>query len=904
MQVDSKARGSNSIKVTEHHNEANNITTQEARVKIEQPSSPDSLSSEKRDSTSSPGILEPPKLKNMKDPLPPTPQAAPNQDEDKEEEQDEENPYDLAETDRNGASGGNDNPVNQIRPPLPPIGSYAKVSRHPDNGGSVGKPVSSYAEVGEMRHTHSGRIRSSTEPIEPPPPLPPINKPRTLSGGDSGHIPLPPPLSSLEAIRNSVHSPLTEEEKVYDSLDDERDEMYESVPEDLKEELVGMNPSLPISVPPRSPKGVDSLSGSPSPTKLPSSLGSPDSPTFKKQSKKIKKKTRSESSAVEEDVHRPKMFLNRFRSSSASVTAGKKSKEGKRGETSLSSPDHLTPQFPPPTIPQFSESFNEDDEDDGMYDSVDPAQILDIKAKTASLPPPGNRSSHLFNPRVAEPLPEVPEDSGSNSKGAVMVMRERVTEQDDPNYDIVLGAAHGLQKANPQENEEYEEEDHYDTVQPRANPQDLTQSLPSHSYAKVTSHNSQSTCAPVNHDDRGYAVVDPDIVMRKRAASMGKQGSQSSIKLEGTSGESPYDKVKKEDDINEPPYDRVKKDDEIDEPPYDSVKKDDEIDEPPYDRVKKDDEIDEPPYDSVKKDDEIDEPPYDRVKKDYEIDRPPFNEVHENGCTDEAHCEGMEQNSDIVNGNDEEEQTQVSTKLDKPGYATVTGTKDADPDSPDRSGDNDHPSTPLFSFTTETVEVQDETYSLVNLDKKHEQRRKNKEQQNGEASDISLHVPGPSSPGSGDESCSSTPPLLPPVGDLGDMSEFIPPPVPSPLVDLSESISPNENLSQSEEDSNDTDPNCDVVEPVKSTALPTQNGTVTEPMNGPEIHSSADTDPKEDVKQLGNTELLQPASLPPETETPNIYDSLEPQQVTYDSLAPKVGSGTYDSLEKVVQNQS
>ena len=898
--------------------------TQEARVRLDQVS-PSTVSGDRPNSLSP--SEEAPKPKKTQNPLPPTPTI---KEEVNNEDDEEENPYDIAETDKN-RSPDTDNGLN-VSTPLATgrLGSYAKVSRH---SGSEGN---GYAEVIQVRHPPIGRVRSSTEPIEPLPPLPPVTKSRTLSGNETSHMPLPlpptgteeKPYDSIGNVGSEILRSIMDGEKVYDSLDNDDNEMYESVPEELKEELVGITQSVPL--PPRSPKEVESFSGTPSPTK-PVSEMCPDSPKSKKVLKKAAKKKNSNN---EDDSHKPKIsLLNRFRSSSTSPGMGKNKKD-KRAEFSLASPDHSHLSQPIP-LPPLDDN---DDNDDDMYDSVDPVQILDIKARSGSLPV-GLRSSMLFNPRFAEPLPEVPEDSGSGSKG-VLVTRDRHLENDDPNYDIVVGAMkEGISKE-----DESDEEDTYDVVRPReersiSNPQPP----PPHSYAKVTGHTPMTRGASVDHDDKGYAIVDPSIVMRKRAASLTKQKSEDTgssrvvnespydrVKVDGEEEETQYDEVKRDMVIDEPPYDKGSKDespnvespyDKVgkcyfdDEPPYDKVTKDespneeppydkgnidespneespnDKVgkcyfdDEPPYDKVTKDESPnEEPPYDKGNIDespneespyDKVgkcyfdDEPPYDKVTKDESPNKePPYDKETKEESLNEEPPYDKEPPYDRVESGRTDDIDRGST--DDPDYATVT-TKQLVVEEGNKQESSLLPST--FNFTTQTVQVEDVTYSHVDLAKKHSERKLKQEQLSAETANTSETI------STVEETNMSTLTSSP----IDEFSDSQPPPIPTYLIDSSGTISPEDidpsHDTVSSEVSNlhiaspeDVDPNYDTVglETIKPTNLHTNSESISP--NEHDIEISSTTGNK--VAAADHSEqLLSMDTL--SSEESHIYDNIE-----------------------------
>lgn len=802
---------SSNVQVTEHTNAITDSSTQEVRLQLGSVSSSSPISHSSPVRNDSVTSSDQPKSKKGNEPLPLPPDAQDLVVEQKP-------PYDSVRVSSEDKDNKNHNEdprkqsgdIEKARLP----GSYAKVTRHSDSDGVGYNPVSSYAEVREISRKQfypQSRLRSSTEPVEPIPPLPP-GKPRAFSSSESNQLPLPPtPLyldedeydDTYDSVRDDLKSSLLEKEKLYDSLDDDEneDEMYESVPDDLKEELlISHNRPAPIPVPPRSPKLQPGSTGSPSPTKVPSNLFSLDSPNarkmLKKQAKEAKRKTRSETTISEDEQHKPKLsFLHRIRSSSTSVVPVK---SRKRTDGSLISPEHPFPSIPPPPPPVES---NYEDES-GMYDSVTPSQRFhDVAKKSASLPP-GLRSSLLFSSRANEPLPEVPEDSGSASGGACLVKRDRTTEQEDPSYDTVNPGVFGRQN-DTEENEDDENEPSYDTVQihnefnpPQPDASSLPSCVPSHSYAKVTGHNPPSTDSIVNAE---YAVVDPNVVMRKRVASMSK---------------------KNDDGNSEPPYDRVK-----------------EGSDPPYDRVKT---TEDPPYDKVKKIDE--------TSKDEESGYDTVGTFSHNITSD------------------------LPIDEEDPGYDTVMICTDVQLPSMD----------PQIQPIPTNI---DDTYSHIDLIKKHEERRR-KEQGKELSTDEVNRSPSPLPP-------------IPPVGDLGDLSEFIPPPIPSPLHDIGDESSKENSLTPpplvlksntDDEDENEQEPDYDVINEV----MKNNEAIGTDKLEETSLHAGNVTPPNN---------LRQSTRSTSSSEGAPVYDSLEPQLTMYDSLDPKESSQQplYDSLQP--QNQ-
>ena len=206
---------------------------------------------------------------------------------------------------------------------------------------------------------------------------------------------------------------------------------------------------------------------------------------------------------------------------------------------------------------------------------------------------------------------------------------------------------------------------------------------------------------------------------------------------------------------------------------------------------------------------------------------------------------------------------------DELGSPTCTTTSESSV--PNHQGENvTAPSEPppVFNFTTESISVDDATYSHVDLAKKHKQR-KLKEQQQRNSTEIVAQtedIETASLTETGDKSSTppTSPPLLPPPCDSEDSSDH-PPPIPSPLVSSPRSNTPLD------DDDDDDDPNYDAVGPgfgkpsTERDEIDGNRTTVTS--NGVETH---------------------------------IYDCLEEQQQTYDSLEPASdGVPTYDSLEGV-----
>ena len=487
------------------------------------PTSPSALSNGDKDRSfslpSSPGHQSP--RRKLATPLPEVPNQEPNskqvpeqkpaekepkrKEEEEEEDEQEEDPYDYAKFDESVQREGIDSPSSAKSPPPPP-GGYAVVTRHSE--AQANRATANYSEVRQVGG--ASRSRSSTDPVAPPPP-PPVSHSavsRTYTeGGAHPPLPLPPRNFSTthdekDGMYDSIEN-LKKNKEIYDSLDNEDDnEMYESVPEDIKEEI------LSSSVPTRGPRYLENTPSpsSPSPTKVPRivTTGTPDSPKGKGRKGRLRPESTSEEG--DKGAHNRLSFLNRLRSSSTSAAVGGGKKDARKHDGMHSDHTHL-PALPLP--PEPNQLDNEDDDDD-TYDSVKPSLAA---GKSTTLPV---KSVGVFSSRVNEPLPEVPEDSGSGS-ASIVVQRDRVLDKSDPNYDTVR---------KEEEVEEGEEPD-YDTVNRGG----------SHNYAKVTSHG-EGVAPPIGHDSEGYARVDPQIIERKRTDSQSKRNEEEEEE------EDPYDRVK------------------------------------------------------------------------------------------------------------------------------------------------------------------------------------------------------------------------------------------------------------------------------------------------------------------------------------------------------------------------
>lgn len=452
-------------------------------------------------------------------------------DNDDDDEQDE-NPYDYAvvrgegEAGAAGIDGQPEVPPDSKRP-----GSYAKVTRHSDPPNGATDPNNPYAKVRDF----GNRNRSATDPVNPstnmPPPLP-----RTMTVASS-NLPLPlPPRDKDQEEEDDTYDSIDKINKKPEAYEDEGNGMYESVPEDLKESLVNTS-SSPIPIPPRSPRPPN-LDNTPSPTKRVAAETAPSgSPTTKKATKRDKKKgnrSDSASSPVNDDNQKKHFQLFGRKRSSSSTNVLPTPGKGK-GKKQQNSPEHVFRILTGPP-PGMDGSSGDQEPVAGSRESPD--RFAEAKKKAASLPREAhvNRTS-LYNPHVNEPLPEVPEDSGSGS--AAPVTRERVLEPADPSYDTVV-----TKLSSRHDEDEDEQEDNYDTVASlkQSRPALVRQSLlpPSLPNDRV-SDPLRIPVPPTPTDepepDAEYAVVDPSVIQRKRAASMNSKQTKES--------DPPYDRVKK-----------------------------------------------------------------------------------------------------------------------------------------------------------------------------------------------------------------------------------------------------------------------------------------------------------------------------------------------------------------------
>ena len=654
------------------------------------------------------------------------------------------------------------------------------------------------------------RGRSSTDPVEPglPSPVSPIPRSYTEKvSHDQLPLPLPPRnykeeeermYDSIEDLRRGNKK----QENTNDDLEDEGNEMYESVPEDFREELRSISsPVIPPTVPPVPMQHTETT---PSPTKaLPTiaTSSAPDSPNRRRliviKDRSSKKKNRPESvsgtpdPSAEDGKHRMS-FFNRLRASSASSNIGATKKDE-------SSPHHL------PLPPQPVEDY--DDDDDDTYDSVQ-----DMAARGLS----------TFGSRINQPLPDVPEDSGSGSTASV-VKHKRELDVGDPNYDTVTSTMRGRHESSNEVRNSREPD--YDEVRQKSaesGQQQLHHHPPSHNYAKVVSHSSHTSQQEVSHNQMEYAVIDSSVVEKKRA-----RGSVPHPHID-------VDITQTNEEEEEDPYDRINLDDE-EEDPYSRIKNEED----PYDQVNI-----EPSNDDAK---EV-EDPYTKIAN---VDNEVGDQVEQTEPSNTSSEEKPREKDEASVTIDESEEHPVDSTVAGDSTVAVDSTVAID-------------STVADNNTVCT----DETYATIDPGviqwKRSMSVNKTSRDKHSANEDVNKNVTELEVVGGSDDILSSTSsvPCVPLVGDLGDISEFIPPPVPpQQLLDLSEN-----------ESSSDNDENLAEQEHVS--AVVNEPSAVQNPLLRNSVQSSTSSD---GVPVCDSLDSQQP-----------MYDSLEPQDTNiYDSLLPK-----------------
>ena len=403
-------------------------------------------------------------------------------------------------------------------------------------------------------------------------------------------------------------------ESVYESVEVENEElkvegededMYESVPEDVKQMTQSLNspdtlsPSSPFPPTPRSPAITHTASET-----LGVTLTPPASPSVKEKEEEVKKKSSKDHPAKETKSDQKKhkhlskaksdtgeargRSLSSFfsRKKAGSVAAGNNAPSSPKPKRShheplpkvpttgsVSSPTHLLPPSPPPmpAPPPPDDDEEEEYPSDGAYDMIDiinpgGAAMLKnsgnntAKAKSASLP--SSMRAHgasVLHAMDHGPLPDLPEESAGG-----LVARERITEVMDPEYDtVVLGQIRNDPSYDSVEASHGGEPDAMPKLEPAeplgppapaaAGAEAATQA---NRYARVSSHAPVDsavhppdlTAAAPEHDELGYAVIPAHMKMRKRAQS-------DATMRKGEESKKPRPKSA---EIEDPGYDRIK----------------------------------------------------------------------------------------------------------------------------------------------------------------------------------------------------------------------------------------------------------------------------------------------------------------------------------------------------------
>ena len=728
---------------------------------------------------------------NASRPTPPPP-SPPGDDEDEEED----NPYDYArvpgresDVEISDNDSGNEAHQDEDGAARGPPGRYAKVTRHSASKETDYEPMPDLPRP-PLPSMRERRDRSATDPVDPMHVGEKKTRSMTVVAESASGMPLPavPPAKFIEegeepeddmydcikddlkaAIRKSAEN--QSPQKVYDSVDGEND-MYESVTEEMKESVQQQaTPALPLSPVPKSQQKANS--NSPSPTKRHSGSGFLDSPKTRKAKEAAKRMNSKDASkegkkkkldtAPQDGESRSRHFSFIFNRKKTPSVTGKPLSPDTKQETpqeQLPSPGHRPfssvplPSIPPtlgprPAVPiprpvsytGHSNDADEDEDEGGMYDSVTQPMSRSVPDSDDTMPKLVSATRGAggggANPHLNEPLPDVPEDSGSGSAGggASVVKHPRLVEMSDPSYDTVV----------TQRQEELSCDPNYDTVQlPKFSRKPQQQPLPGTTTTTPPYRPSPERDESVSHDEQGYAVVDPNVILRKRVSSLSKSA------------------VKEAND--EPGYEKVKKDDlptgdQSEEPGYESVTKQqrEEAEYDSLDQVSGTEPIQpvEPGYASVtrlpdgtaklEQDESAKEPGYEKARTD-------------TSSNDDQADKQQEPNYDSVTEQNEPEYDsldQIEKSVQQPvepGYATVTGHMAAGISTLSTTGD------------------QDDMYSQIDLAKKH----KNEETDPQEMLSSTVE----------EDRITSPAPPIPAQGDLGDISEFEPPPIPEPQFDL------------------------------------------------------------------------------------------------------------------------
>ena len=495
-----------------------------------------------------------------------------------------------------GEGGGDDKEKGSGLPP------YGKVTRHMV---PVAKK-SGYSEVlTSSPMLPRGRTRAVTEPLDPAQADSNEREGKGLRDErafteSAAHLPLPqiPKLDISDGTYDSIPDGVRESadgagkrsssgaaakrngspvrESLYESVEvDEAgvaeadEDMYESVPEDVRPKAASMNsPSSPVPPPPRSPglnrtktEGTSSLT----PPASPLTKEGPDDEgknkgkdhvgkESKNEQKKHKALSKAKSDASTDQRGRSLSSLfTRKKPAHATASNSPLSPKGKKQHKPLPkvpttgavpSPTHLLPPSPPPMPAPPPPPDEEQEEDDYPADSAyDMVEVINprgaallkdsnaAKAKSASLPSSMRTAGPSMLHHGHGPLPDLPEESAGG-----LVARQRVPEDMDPEYDtVVLGQVQNdpsydsVKVAQDGSNAmpKLEPAEPTGTQPPPAGGEGEEGATPANKYARVSSHAAvDSTFSPPDltafapeHDELGYAVIPAHLKMRKKALS-------------------------------------------------------------------------------------------------------------------------------------------------------------------------------------------------------------------------------------------------------------------------------------------------------------------------------------------------------------------------------------------------
>ena len=478
---------------------------------------------------------------------------------------------------------------------IPP---YGKVIRHSNSksGSPEAEPEGdNYTEVREFtRHSPAiskGRQRSRTEPVEPPDVL--VNREQRAFTQSAAHLPLPsipgvgasdqmydiiPDTAARVISVKSRPSPRRNpRERLYESVDDmedpEPEDMYESVPDEIRHLEPSLSPNTPPPIPFPSP-GVQSSAQVVilQPPPPPASPIPQKDPKEREDSFKKKKLAKTTSEGDSRKRAFSKSLFGRKKAQSVSAVKAKKEKDQHEplpgipiplatthtSPTHISPPTHFSPptHLSPPSIPPPLPPQDEDDDEDSTYDRPQldfprtasesdgsPGKRISIensKIKSQSLPMSMRSAGHtVFHPRVRLPLPDLPEDSGSGAVAAGVVQRAKQVDPQDPEYDTVVRDEGGEEEV-PYETVNREEvfaalgeqgiaEPPYDSVKKKTSTEEDEPAYDSvkgkegavqnAGYGRVTkSVTPDQEGEDPEHDELGYAVIPAEAIKRKHAA--------------------------------------------------------------------------------------------------------------------------------------------------------------------------------------------------------------------------------------------------------------------------------------------------------------------------------------------------------------------------------------------------